>query len=719
MSNSQATIATMVAKLGFEVDTAGLVAFEKKLKLLQADMAAMGKQAQAGLSAATGSSKQLQHQYAKGMALQQKAQRGEILGQKLSAETFKAKLQESKLTLSNQRSSLVLQHEQNRAAVSAIRITEAQSRANIVAQRFAQAKLRTEALQLRMKKAAASSRLSSLPAAIRTAGNGATAVIGGVSGGGVGGVMGVLGGLGPLGAAFAAVTAAAAAAGAALKGYADNVVEKGEAGINVSAKFGALDPANPQVGIEAEKRFRANANKRGDNADEAAPAYVKTLQGLTKAGFSLDQAEQTLNGIMDKAKAEGLTNDDLKNSLRGLLQSANSGKLQGDEWNQITDNLGGAASIAAAAWNKVNGGKALTTDKQKTAAGAKFLKDRENGKVSGTQYKVFMIEFAARVAADARIGGVLDKQAGSHLSNANRLQNIKDEQSRNEYAQADGEVQKARSDLDAALIELQKAFEPLGKLFASGGAGMLDQLTTSANYLAELVQWAAEIASLLNLDKTSIKAGTNDKERMRNIREFAKGEEVNKYTGERTPMDSSELRAAYVRQVEEIAKIKGDSSGIPAQQASWKLRNKSDEEVRQMLRDGVSQGEKALASRPAPVLPVTSKITNIPQPSWLAQARDSFSPQDGISLQRFSESLSEGIAAKVVDRALALSPAQQKISQSAPAITNTNTVHVGNITVQGGEGVDAEQLGRTIGDEFTRRLSEQLGAAGARMVSYD
>lgn len=64
-----------------------------------------------------------------------------------------------------------------------------------------------------------------------------------------------------------------------------------------------------------------------------------------------------------------------------------------------------------------------------------------------------MIEFAARVAADARIGGVLDKQAGSHLSNANRLQNIKDEQSRNEYAQADGEVQKARSDLDAALID--------------------------------------------------------------------------------------------------------------------------------------------------------------------------------------------------------------------------------------------------------------------------
>ena len=54
-----------------------------------------------------------------------------------------------------------------------------------------------------------------------------------------------------------------------------------------------------------------------------------------------------------------------------------------------------------------------------------------------------------------------------------------------------------------------------------------------------------------------------------------------------------------------------------------------------------------------------------------------------------------------------------------PQVTNTNTVNVGDIVINGAEGLDAEALRKTIGDEFNSRLSSQLGPIGARMADYE
>jgi len=154
-------------------------------------------------------------------------------------------------------------------------------------------------------------------------------------------------------------------------------------GVLASIGLGALAGTMATAGIEADRTQKRIANLAGplketqslmDFASDAAKKYgigqtqaanaVADLYGrLRPTGVSLEKIKTAFTGVNNAASAMGLTADQTDNVMLQLSQALGSGKLQGDEFRSVMEQLPSIGQAVASVLNTdVAGLKALASD---------------------------------------------------------------------------------------------------------------------------------------------------------------------------------------------------------------------------------------------------------------------------------------------------------------------------------------------------------------------
>lgn len=130
-------------------------------------------------------------------------------------------------------------------------------------------------------------------------------------------------------------------------------------GILGSAGVGALATTFAQAGIEADRTSKRMANLAGQFGEtaklqdfankaakqfgigqtEAANAVADLYARLRPTGSSLEQIQTAFTGVNNAALTMGLTSDQTSNVMLQLSQALGSGKLQGDEFRSVMEQL--------------------------------------------------------------------------------------------------------------------------------------------------------------------------------------------------------------------------------------------------------------------------------------------------------------------------------------------------------------------------------------------
>jgi tape measure domain-containing protein len=146
-----------------------------------------------------------------------------------------------------------------------------------------------------------------------------------------------------------------------LKGAFQSLGRAGQSFIGIlgSAGIGALATTFTQAGIEADrtaKRVENLAGQFGETAKlqdfanksakqfgigqtEAANAVADLYARLRPTGSSLEQIQTAFTGVNNAALTMGLTSDQTSNVMLQLSQALGSGKLQGDEFRSVMEQL--------------------------------------------------------------------------------------------------------------------------------------------------------------------------------------------------------------------------------------------------------------------------------------------------------------------------------------------------------------------------------------------
>ena len=154
-------------------------------------------------------------------------------------------------------------------------------------------------------------------------------------------------------------------------------------GVLASIGLGALATTMATAGVEADRTQKRIANLAGplketkavmDFASEAAKKYgigqtqaanaVADLYGrLRPTGVSLDKIKTAFTGVNNAAAAMNLTADQTDNVMLQLSQALGSGKLQGDEFRSVMEQLPAIGqAVASVLGTDVAGLKQLATD---------------------------------------------------------------------------------------------------------------------------------------------------------------------------------------------------------------------------------------------------------------------------------------------------------------------------------------------------------------------
>jgi tape measure domain-containing protein len=154
-------------------------------------------------------------------------------------------------------------------------------------------------------------------------------------------------------------------------------------GVLASIGLGALANTMATAGVEADRTQKRIANLAGplketkalmDFAGEAAKKYgigqtqaanaVADLYGrLRPTGVSLDKIKTAFTGVNNAAAAMNLTADQTDNVMLQLSQALGSGKLQGDEFRSVMEQLPSIGqAVASVLGTDVAGLKQLATD---------------------------------------------------------------------------------------------------------------------------------------------------------------------------------------------------------------------------------------------------------------------------------------------------------------------------------------------------------------------
>ena len=158
---------------------------------------------------------------------------------------------------------------------------------------------------------------------------------------------------------------------------------KSVGGVLASIGLGALANTMATAGVEADRTQKRIANLAGplketkavmDFASEAAKKYgigqtqaanaVADLYGrLRPTGVSLDKIKTAFSGVNNAAAAMNLTADQTDNVMLQLSQALGSGKLQGDEFRSVMEQLPSIGqAVASVLGTDVAGLKQLATD---------------------------------------------------------------------------------------------------------------------------------------------------------------------------------------------------------------------------------------------------------------------------------------------------------------------------------------------------------------------
>lgn len=493
-------IASLFATLGFKVDDSGLKAFEARLKSLQVQAQALNKSVQntlsgAGAKPALAHSKQLVSQQKTALQLQGASLRNLVTQQKLSAAEFKAKLENSKLTLATQTA-------EHRQAVNLLRLDRERQalqrsglQTSIAQHRLAQAAARTRQIELKSKQAAERIRSGvSNHRGYQTAQNLGNSLrhslpVGAVGGAAFAGLDALGGAVSPLTLAFTALTAVTIGLQRKFSELAQIDVGNSDARNVERAQLSVLTDGDKAKAQAVESDITAFANEIGVLRQSIAPAFATTATNLKDAGLQQSQATDLLKGIMRFGRATGTTSEDIGGALRAIQQAVGKNQLYKEEWGQqFSDRVAGANKLGTEAWAKASG-----SNLKGQAANKAFTEDMADGKISGAMLTKFLTELGALMDSKANLGGRLDVVSSSAESSQARIANAKLERSIKTAEADDGRLRKASNELFKARERLQKSMDTLTPVFSTLEAKSLDLESAFIDLASSVVSYADEV----------------------------------------------------------------------------------------------------------------------------------------------------------------------------------------------------------------------------------
>lgn len=494
------TIAKLVGKLVFQVDSSNLRKFQQMLTQVEKQMGRLKSQVEKLDSRMT----KLGSKANTTMTQALKAQ------QKLSREAFREKMQSSKLQLAQMKGQLAVAKQQtlldiqqaklkaNAATYSlrheqqALQVAGARQRALAAEHRQQSAMYRMQVTAARAKqqleRSTAGRHARSSHAAITSSLERFTSRLES-RGGNVG--LGAANGLGSfLGAfstasvavsSFAIVIGAATAAVTAFVNRAADVSDqygKQRAQLNVAAS------GDSKLAKTLETNVGNVINYLGMDREKTAPDFIRSLTLLSKEGMQPGKAMGVVTGVSAYGKALGVEGDRISLALNAIGQSVSKGQLMAEEWkSQLAEHLPGANMIGARVWSKLNNRN--QTDAQ---AAKSFSKDMKDSKITGEILKRFWEQVGKALTDEAYKSG-LKTIINNNESASNRRKNAIYESFQAANEADDGALMKAQAEWNEKLAKLVKELRPLivemgeaGAKFLDGAGGVADTLTELAKF---------------------------------------------------------------------------------------------------------------------------------------------------------------------------------------------------------------------------------------------
>lgn len=498
---TESVIAQLVATLGFKVDQSGLIAFERRLKRLQSQAKTFHNNVQRSLgnlnssNGGTGSNRNLLSQQQAALRLQGQNLRNLRAQQQLTAAEFRARLEGSRLTLSQQRqdhlnASNALRLEQQRQQVR-----QAGLRTSIQQQRLEQAAIRTRMIEERSRQAANRVRSSvhnsrGYRSAQAFGDSLRNALPMGAVGGAAFGALDSLGGaVNPVVLAFAGLLAATIGLQRKFSELAKEDVSNSDKRNIERSNLKVFTDGNVDQAQSVENEITDFANALGLLRSQVSEPFVKTSVSLKDAGISQTDIIGLLKGVLSYARGTGTTSDDVSGALRAITQMSAKGQLMAEEWRgQFAERVLGAQRLGVQAWANVSG-SGLTSQ----AASKDFAESMQGREISGEALNKFLVELGQIMGKEANRGGRLDVVAATSESDNARIANLKLERSIRTVEADDGRLRQASTTLAQARTRLQDSMNTLTPVFSKLEAQALNLETSFIDLTASVISYTDEL----------------------------------------------------------------------------------------------------------------------------------------------------------------------------------------------------------------------------------
>jgi tape measure domain-containing protein len=480
MANEQ-VIASLVGKVGFQVDSRPLLEFEKLLDRLARKVEELNKKANklTGAGSKSGDSK---------------------ASPKAGTGSYKATAAQQALIYNSQKRGLQVAQAQARLdainsaaalrnASLAAKLQQQARQANLKAaklqQQFETTKLGTMAKQAQLQAATHRAGLAQIreKQALERAGKpsggskpngigqGVSGIKTGIAAGSVGGLANAITGLSS--AANLAVGAIIAVAGAlaGLKSFGDKSVESASKGNMAQSQFNAVEGISPEQAKAARSRMQGLTDDLGINEQSIAPEYTKSVIGLTDGGMKVGESQDFLQGMLSYGKGSNLSGDRMSLILNAVNQAMSKGQLYAEEWrSQISESLPGSNKLGVEVWADVS-----KSGKRGAEAAKDFSESMQRGEIAGERLVEFLKALGTRLEEEANRGGRLDEAKNSTESIQNRIDNVSNRSLEKAAKENDSELVKSYRRLGESREEFAKRLEFIQRAAAPASANVNDK----------------------------------------------------------------------------------------------------------------------------------------------------------------------------------------------------------------------------------------------------
>lgn len=193
-----------------------------------------------------------------------------------------------------------------------------------------------------------------------------------------------------------------------------------------------------EQGMQSFDWLRSQANRVGFNYLDAAPDFNKLISGLTGAGMSVEQGQETFKGFAELSRVNKLDKTSQNRLFRALSQVAGKNQLMSEELTgQIAEALPGGVALFAEAYQRQTGGKLQGTEAIQALRAA----------MEKRQVKGDILPIAAQIASE---------KAASGLSLASRASQA--EQARAQNALNDQAITASKGGVESGFARLFRTF---------------------------------------------------------------------------------------------------------------------------------------------------------------------------------------------------------------------------------------------------------------------